>query len=35
MDARDKTAALGMVNAAGDLVGKVKKAGTLYVFRLR
>ncbi|HXV01144.1 MAG TPA: PQQ-dependent dehydrogenase, methanol/ethanol family [Caulobacteraceae bacterium] len=35
MDARDKTGALGMVSAAGDLVGKVKKAGTLYVFRLR
>jgi PQQ-dependent dehydrogenase (methanol/ethanol family) len=35
LDPRDKTAALGMSNAIGDLVGRVKRGGALYVFRLR
>jgi PQQ-dependent dehydrogenase (methanol/ethanol family) len=35
LDPRDKTAALGMVNAMYDLPAKVRAGGRLYVFRLR
>jgi PQQ-dependent dehydrogenase (methanol/ethanol family) len=35
LDADDKTAALGMVNATQDLPAKVRKGGRLYVFRLQ
>jgi lanthanide-dependent methanol dehydrogenase len=34
LDARDATAALGFVNAMGDLKDVTTKGGTLYVFRL-
>jgi glucose dehydrogenase len=34
LDARDATAALGFVNAMGDLKEATTKGGTLYVFRL-
>jgi glucose dehydrogenase len=34
LDARDKSAALGMVNAMSDLPQKTTKGGVLYVFRL-
>jgi len=35
LDPRDKTAALGMVNAMHDLPAKVRAGGRLYVFRVR